>query len=72
MKLFFYLHDWPKFEIIKGEVPYGSAEYYGLCAVGGLLSCGLTHTAVVPLDIVKCRIQVDAAVRHFLNENISI
>jgi len=44
-----------------GEVPYGSAEYYGLCAVGGLLSCGLTHTAVVPLDIVKCLIQVDAA-----------
>jgi solute carrier family 25 phosphate transporter 3 len=44
-----------------GEIPYGSASYYGWCAVGGLLSCGLTHTAVVPLDIVKCRIQVDAA-----------
>lgn len=26
-----------------------------------MLSCGLTHTAVVPLDLVKCRIQVDAA-----------
>jgi len=26
--------------------------------LGGVLSCGLTHTAVVPLDIVKCRIQV--------------
>jgi len=25
------------------------------------LSCGLTHTAIVPLDLVKCRIQVDAA-----------
>lgn len=44
-----------------GQVAYGSAEYYGLCAVGGLLSCGLTHTAVVPLDLVKCRIQVDPA-----------
>jgi solute carrier family 25 (mitochondrial phosphate transporter), member 3 len=44
-----------------GEVAYGSAQYYGLCAFGGLLSCGLTHTAVVPLDLVKCRIQVDAA-----------
>jgi solute carrier family 25 phosphate transporter 3 len=32
-----------------------------LCSVGGLLSCGLTHTAVVPLDIVKCRIQVNPA-----------
>jgi solute carrier family 25 phosphate transporter 3 len=26
--------------------------------VGGVLSCGLTHTAVVPLDIVKCKMQV--------------
>jgi len=28
------------------------------CMVGGILSCGLTHTAVVPLDIVKCKMQV--------------
>lgn len=38
---------------------YGSAKYYALCGFGGVLSCGLTHTAVVPLDLVKCRIQVD-------------
>jgi len=37
----------------------GSAKFYALCAFGGLLSCGITHTAVVPLDLVKCRIQVD-------------
>ncbi|XP_053431536.1 phosphate carrier protein, mitochondrial-like [Nycticebus coucang] len=24
-----------------------------------MLSCGLTHTAIVPLDLVKCRMQVD-------------
>jgi len=40
---------------------YGSLKYYGLCAFGGALSCGVTHTAVVPLDLVKCRIQVDPA-----------
>jgi len=34
------------------------ASYYMKCMVGGLLSCGVTHTAVVPLDIVKCRMQV--------------
>lgn len=44
-----------------GSVVYGSAEYYAKCAFGGALSCGLTHTAVVPLDLVKCRIQVDGA-----------
>merc|ERR1712066_1007259 len=38
---------------------FGSMKYYALCGFGGILSCGLTHTAVVPLDLVKCRIQVD-------------
>uniref|UniRef100_A0A6I8NVP5 Solute carrier family 25 member 3 n=1 Tax=Ornithorhynchus anatinus TaxID=9258 RepID=A0A6I8NVP5_ORNAN len=38
---------------------YGSLKYYALCGFGGVLSCGLTHTAVVPLDLVKCRMQVD-------------
>jgi len=41
------------------EVEYGSAKYYVLCGVGGLLSCGITHTMVVPLDLVKCRIQTN-------------
>ena len=40
------------------SVEFGSAKYYALCGFGGILSCGLTHTAVVPLDIVKSRIQV--------------
>lgn len=31
------------------------------CDVIGILSCGITHTLVVPLDLVKCRIQVDPA-----------
>merc|ERR1711970_388688 len=39
---------------------FGSTEYYAKCMIGGALSCGLTHTAVVPLDLVKCRMQVDS------------
>ena len=38
---------------------FGSAKYYALCGFGGILSCGITHTAVVPLDLVKCRMQVN-------------
>ncbi|XP_055685659.1 phosphate carrier protein, mitochondrial [Lutzomyia longipalpis] len=38
---------------------FGSAHYFALCGLGGVISCGLTHTMVVPLDLVKCRIQVD-------------
>lgn len=40
---------------------YGSAKFYALCGLGGVLSCGITHTALVPLDLIKCRIQVDPA-----------
>ena len=40
---------------------FGSAKFYALCGVGGILSCGTTHTAIVPLDLVKCRIQVAKA-----------
>merc|ERR1712241_459701 len=40
---------------------FGDSKYYALCGLGGVLSCGVTHTAVVPLDLVKCRIQVDPA-----------
>lgn len=37
---------------------FGSQKYFILCGFGGILSCGTTHTAVVPLDLVKCRMQV--------------
>lgn len=38
---------------------YGSNKYFALCGLGGILSCGLTHTMVTPLDLVKCRLQVN-------------
>lgn len=40
---------------------FGSNKYFALCGIGGILSCGTTHTFVVPLDLVKCRLQVDPA-----------
>jgi hypothetical protein len=33
-------------------------SYYGKCMIGGLLACGLTHAAITPLDVVKCKRQV--------------
>ncbi|KAL8269743.1 hypothetical protein Esti_006342 [Eimeria stiedai] len=33
-------------------------NYYLKCMLGGVLSCGLTHTAVCPLDVIKCKMQV--------------
>jgi len=39
-------------------VPHDLA-YYGKCMIGGILSCGATHTAVCPLDVVKCNMQTN-------------
>lgn len=41
-----------------GAVPHDT-NYYMKCMLGGILSCGLTHTAVTPLDNVKCNMQVN-------------
>jgi len=43
-----------------GHIELYTAKYYAACTFGGLLACGLTHTAVTPLDLVKCRRQVDS------------
>ncbi|KAL8230481.1 hypothetical protein R6Q57_000259 [Mikania cordata] len=38
-----------------------SLAYYAKCSIGGIFSCGLTHMAVTPLDIVKCNMQINPA-----------
>ncbi|KAH9827703.1 Mitochondrial phosphate carrier protein 2 [Teratosphaeria destructans] len=37
-----------------------SGTYFGACTLGGIIACGPTHTSVTPLDLVKCRRQVDS------------
>lgn len=41
-----------------GKIELYSPQFYTACTVGGILSCGLTHMAVTPLDLVKCNMQV--------------
>lgn len=36
-----------------------SKEFYAACTVGGVVACGPTHSSVCPLDLVKCRLQVN-------------
>jgi len=48
-----------------GVIELYSPKYFGACAIGGILSCGLTHTAVTPLDLVKCNVQ--ASPKDFKN-----
>ena len=47
--------------MIADSCEFGSTKYFLLCGVGGILSCGITHTMITPLDLVKCRLQVDSA-----------
>ncbi|KAG6438430.1 hypothetical protein SASPL_103373 [Salvia splendens] len=44
-----------------GKIEMYSSQFYAACTVGGILSCGLTHMAVTPLDLVKCNMQIDPA-----------
>ena len=45
----------------EAKIQLYSPKYYGVCAIGGALCCGLTHTAVTPLDVVKCNMQTNPA-----------
>ncbi|KAK8941036.1 hypothetical protein KSP39_PZI010235 [Platanthera zijinensis] len=43
----------------KKKIELYSPMFYVACSAGGISSCGLTHTAVTPLDLVKCNMQID-------------
>ena len=43
-----------------GKIEPNSTKYFASCMLGGIIACGPTHTAVTPLDLVKCRRQVDS------------
>ena len=44
-------------------------SYYLKCMAGGVLACGVTHTGIVPLDLVKCRKQVKLQKNNKFNKN---
>lgn len=41
----------------KNKIEMYSPKFYMYCGIGGILSCGITHTMTTPLDLVKCRLQ---------------
>jgi len=45
--------------LLNHPVKLYSSEYFGLCGIGGILSCGLTHTLLTPLDLIKCNTQAN-------------
>lgn len=45
----------------REKVEMYSPAFYAASTAGGIFSCGLTHMAVTPLDLVKCNMQIDPA-----------
>jgi len=45
-----------------GVIKPNTTEYFAVCGLAGILSCGLTHTAVTPIDMVKCNKQNNPAI----------
>ncbi|KAG7560144.1 Mitochondrial substrate/solute carrier [Arabidopsis thaliana x Arabidopsis arenosa] len=41
------------------KVEMYSPAYFAACTVAGMLCCGITHTAITPLDVIKCNMQID-------------
>lgn len=54
-----------------GKIEMYSPQFYAACTFGGILSCGLTHMAVTPLDLVKCNMQVQIMFISFADLSIS-
>lgn len=45
----------------KKKIELFSGTYFAACTLGGIIACGPTHTLVTPLDVVKCRRQVNSS-----------
>jgi len=46
-------------------------SYFLKCVAGGAMACGLTHTLITPLDLVKCKRQVNPTLYKSLGQGIS-
>lgn len=42
----------------ESNIELYTSKFYSACTLGGIVACGPTHASVTPLDLVKCRLQV--------------
>ncbi|KAG5569894.1 hypothetical protein H5410_059660 [Solanum commersonii] len=52
-----------------GKIEMYSSQFYVACTFGGILSCGLTHMVVTPLDLVKCNMHLVLRENQIVNTN---
>lgn len=49
----------PSSEQPRPGIQLYTKEFYAACTLGGIIACGPTHSSVTPLDLIKCRLQVN-------------
>ncbi|CDK24506.1 unnamed protein product [Kuraishia capsulata CBS 1993] len=52
---------WINSAVESKKIEVFSNEYFIACAIGGAVACAPTHSMVTPLDLVKCRRQVNSS-----------
>lgn len=45
-------------------------DYYRKCVMGGILACGLTHTGIVTMDLIKCKKQINPGIYKSMGDGI--
>ncbi|KAJ1964831.1 Cu/Pi carrier [Dipsacomyces acuminosporus] len=45
--------------IARSAIEVNSPKYFVYCGLGGILACGTTHFSMTPIDMLKCRLQVN-------------
>jgi len=46
------------FQLVEpGKIKPNTSEYFAVCGLAGIFSCGFTHCGVTPIDMVKCNKQ---------------
>jgi hypothetical protein len=61
-----------KWDVRYTHNPPHTTDFYLKCCVGGVLSCGLTHLAVTPLDVAKCNMKQLTLVNDYMYDKIKM
>lgn len=56
----YFIHQAIPEPVLSHKIELFSHEYFAACTIGGILACAPSHSGITPLDLVKCRRQVDS------------
>ncbi|KAJ2820496.1 Cu/Pi carrier, partial [Coemansia erecta] len=57
--------------MVNSKIEVNSPKYFVYCGLGGILACGSTHFSMTPIDMLKCRMQIDNKVYKGILDGMS-